>query len=66
VALSAAAADEARLRQRLRLATAGALAGIALSVSAAPDAGGVLTIASVLWLALSLHRFGRLGPDPSH
>jgi hypothetical protein len=59
----AAGRAEIRLRRHIKLAATLALVGIALAVADAPVLGGGLTVLSVLGLAFTLHRFGRLGPD---
>lgn len=56
---------ERRLREAIRLGSAGALGGIALSVSDAAALGSIVTVGCILWLVWSLHRLGRLGPDDS-
>jgi hypothetical protein len=40
-------------------------AGIALSVGGWEAIGSVVTVAGLLAMVAALHRFGRLGPDPS-
>jgi len=42
----------------------GALAGIALSGLGEPGIGSWVTVGSLLVTIVSLHKFGRLGPDP--
>jgi hypothetical protein len=42
----------------------GALAGIALSALGEPAIGSWVTVGSLLVTIVSLHKFGRLGPEP--
>ncbi len=41
----------------------GLLAGILTSTLASPDLGSWITVAALVVTVVSLHRFGRLGPE---
>lgn len=51
------------IRMRLAVTSTVALAGIVLSTSFDQTLGGLITVGGVVALVLTLHRFGRTGPD---
>jgi hypothetical protein len=53
--------EGARLRQQVALAATAIIVGIVAALSLPPPLGGTLTVAGLLFLALSIHRLGRLG-----
>ena len=56
--------QESKSRSLLATCTTAALVGIALSTGANQEVGAWVTLAGLLGLIFSVHRFGRLGPEP--
>ena len=55
---------ESKSRSLLAACTTAALVGIALCTGANQELGAWITLAGLLGLIFSVHRFGRLGPEP--
>ena len=56
--------QESKNRSLLAACTTAALVGIALCTGANQELGAWITLAGLLGLIYSVHRFGRLGPEP--
>jgi hypothetical protein len=63
IAVTAVNESVARLRKRLGLAFTFVAVGIAVSVSFDESLGAWLTLGALAFLLLTLHRFGRSGPE---
>jgi hypothetical protein len=55
---------ESHGRSLLVASTTATLVGIALCTGETQELGGWITLAGLLGLIFSVHRFGRLGPEP--
>ena len=53
----------AAIRKRLAITATVALAGVVLSTTFDQTLGGLVTVGGVVALVITLHRFGRTGPD---
>jgi hypothetical protein len=56
--------SESQGRSLLVACTTATLVGIALCTGDTQELGGWITLAGLLGLIFSVHRFGRLGPEP--
>jgi len=56
--------QESRGRSLLVASTIATLVGIALCTGETQELGAWVTLAGLLGLIFSVHRFGRLGPEP--